>query len=111
MAKHRKGPRRDRAPKTSRAASTRRTHGSEKNGDRKRTRAIQELSDTILTLGNVHASCVAINGALQHQNAENDRDLALCLRLQVMNVLHNQVERLLRVGQNLGAEIPDPFDT
>jgi hypothetical protein len=52
---------------------------------------------------------VALGLALKQQNAEHDGDLAVCMRLQIANVIEDVIERLIRTGRHLGARIDNPL--
>jgi hypothetical protein len=71
--------------------------------------AVDEIKNVARTLTSVHAVSIALRLALEGQNAEHDDDIAVCIRLQVTNVLYDVIERLTSVGRSLGGTFENPL--
>ena len=71
--------------------------------------AVREIKNIAITLGAVYSASVALRLALQGQNAEEDLELAQCVRLQISNVIDDLIERLVGVGRRLGGTITNPL--
>jgi hypothetical protein len=55
-----------------------------------------------LRLEVLHATCVTVEMALKHQNAEQDEEIARCLMRNVTEPLHDQAEALQGIVRGLG---------
>ena len=73
--------------------------------------AVTEIKNTVLVIGSMYSASVALRLALVGQGADQDGDLAICVRLQITNVLENVVDRLIGVGRHLGSELENPLET
>jgi hypothetical protein len=118
MATRTNSGRRKGAPKFSRTKASKNGGGKrgkpqgraqEKPGSENIAAAIREIGNTVFTLTSVHSTSVAVYLALDGQNAEQDNDLARCVRLQITNVVDNVVERLVAVARRLGGTIGNPL--
>lgn len=69
---------------------------------RPRRKALAELLRGMATdLSVAYAVCVTVQAALRYQDADEDRELELCLRTQVADAISRHVDKLRSFAQQL----------
>jgi hypothetical protein len=63
----------------------------------------------VLRLRTIYGTALATELALRKQNAEQDIDLAQCLRSNVCGLVIELEEQIQGIVQRLGGEVPEPL--
>lgn len=103
----------DQRSQKSRTSVSRRGHRRPKTSSRVRFRKQGEelhcqLTWLALRLKTIYGTALAVELALRKQNAEQDVDLAECLRAGVCDFIADQAGRVRTIVNGLGEEIPEP---
>jgi hypothetical protein len=63
----------------------------------------------VLTLKVIYGTALSVELALRKQDAEQDVDIAECLRAGVCNPISDQVESMRSIVEKFGAGLPEPL--
>jgi hypothetical protein len=72
--------------------------------------ALKSLADCVGRLGHIHARTTTVERALIGNDAEQDPNIARCVRVDIADALFAEITKLIAIGRRLGVKIRHPFD-